>query len=61
MRTVDLFRHTDNEGDALTAQGVQAAEQVAREQLTPPYNVFVSTGASRATQMLEILRRAANQ
>jgi broad specificity phosphatase PhoE len=61
MKTVDLFRHTDNDGDALTAEGVRAAEKVAREQLTPPYNVFVSTGASRATHMLEILRRAANQ
>ena len=61
MRTVDLFRHTDNEGDELTADGVQAAEKVAREQLSPPYNAFVSTGASRATHMLEILRRAANQ
>ena len=25
MRTVDLFRHTDNDGDELTPEGVQAA------------------------------------
>ena len=61
MRTVDLFRHTDNDGDALTPEGVQAAAKVAREQLSPPYNAFVSTGAARATHMVEILRRAANQ
>jgi len=61
MKTVDLFRHTDNDGDALTPAGVAAAEQVAREELTPPYHAFVSTGAARATQMLEILRRAVNQ
>jgi broad specificity phosphatase PhoE len=61
MRTVDLFRHTDNDGDALTPEGVEAAEKVAREQLSPPYNAFVSTGAARATHMVEILRRAANQ
>ena len=61
MRTVDLFRHTDNDGDALTPDGIRAAEKLARAHLTPPYNAFVSTGAVRATQMLEILRRAVNQ
>jgi broad specificity phosphatase PhoE len=61
MRTVDLFRHTDNDGDELTADGVEAAERVGRELLTPPYDAYVSSGAARATQMLEILRRAAGQ
>jgi broad specificity phosphatase PhoE len=61
MRTVDLFRHTDNDGDALTPEGVEAAERVGRELLTPPYDAYVSSGAARATQMLEILRRAAGQ
>lgn len=61
MRTVDLFRHTDNDGDALTPDGIREAEKLARAHLTPPYNAFVSTGAARATQMLEILRRAVNQ
>jgi broad specificity phosphatase PhoE len=61
MRTVDLFRHTDNNGEELTAEGVEAAERVAAERLTPPYDAYVSSGAARATQMLEILRRAAGQ
>ena len=61
MRTVDLFRHTDNDGDQLTPEGVEAAERVGRELLSPPYHAYVSSGAGRATQMLEILRRAAGQ
>jgi len=61
MRTVDLFRHTDNDGDELTADGVAAAEEGGRELLTPPYDAYVSSGAARATQMLEILRRMAGQ
>jgi broad specificity phosphatase PhoE len=61
MRTVDLFRHTDNDEDQLTPEGVEAAERVGRELLTPPYDAYVSSGAARATQMLEILRRAAGQ
>lgn len=61
MRYVELRRHTDNDGDALTREGVAAAEQIRRDLLHPPYAAFVSTGAARATQMLEILRRAAGQ
>jgi broad specificity phosphatase PhoE len=61
MRTVDLFRHTDNDGDELTSDGVESAESIGRERLTPPYDAYVSSGAARATQMLEILRRAAGQ
>lgn len=61
MRTVDLLRHTDNDGDRLTPEGVDAAERVGRELLTPPYDAYVSSGAARATQMLEILRRVAGQ
>jgi phosphohistidine phosphatase SixA len=61
MRYVEILRHTDNDGDALTAQGVSAAEAIGRDRLTPPYAAFVSTGAARATQMLEILRHAAGQ
>jgi hypothetical protein len=40
---------------------VADAEQIGRHRLHPPYTAFVSTGAARATQMLEILRRAAGQ
>src|SRR5215211_5806292 len=61
MRYVELRRHTDNDGDALTPDGVAAAEAIGRDRLHPPYAAFVSTGAARATQMLEILRHAAGQ
>jgi hypothetical protein len=61
MRYVELRRHTDNEGDRLTPQGAADAEVIGRGGLHPPYAAFVSTGAARATQMLEILRHAAGQ
>jgi phosphohistidine phosphatase SixA len=61
MRYVELRRHTDNEGDRLTPRGVADAELIGRDRLHPPYTAFVSTGAVRATQMLEILRHAAGQ
>jgi hypothetical protein len=61
MRYVELRRHTDNEGDRLTPRGVADAEVTGRRGLHPPYAAFVSTGAARATQMLEILRHAAGQ
>jgi hypothetical protein len=61
MRYVELRRHTDNDGDRLTAQGVADAEAIGQHQLHPPYAALVSTGAARCTQMLEILRRAAGQ
>jgi broad specificity phosphatase PhoE len=58
MKYVELFRHTDNDGDRLTPAGVSAAEAIGRERLTPPYDAFVSSGAARATQMLKILQAA---
>lgn len=61
MRSLELFRHTDNEGDELTEAGVAAAEVIGRERLHPPYHAFVSTGAARATRMAEILRAAVSQ
>jgi phosphohistidine phosphatase SixA len=61
MRYVELRRHTDNDGDHLTPRGVADAEAIGRERLHPPYAAFVSTGAARATQMLDILRHAAGQ
>lgn len=61
MRYLELRRHTDNDADALTPDGIAAAEAIGRNRLNPPYAAFVSTGAGRATQMLEILRRAAGQ
>jgi hypothetical protein len=61
MRYVELLRHTDNDGDKLTSEGIAAAEAIGRERLTPPYALFGSTGASRATEMVEILRRIVGQ
>ena len=61
MRYAELRRHTDNDGDALTPDGVAAAEAIGEDGLHPPYSSLVSTGAKRSTQMLEILRRAAGQ
>ena len=61
MRYVELWRHTDNDGDKLTAEGIAQAEAIGRERLTPPYVVFGTTGASRATEMVQILRRLVGQ
>jgi hypothetical protein len=61
MRYVELFRQIDNDGDVLTPKGIRAAESIGLERLSPPYAFFGSPGAHRATQMVEILRRAARQ
>ncbi len=61
MRYVELRRHTDNDGDQLTAQGVADAQAIGREGLQPPYAAFISSGAARATEMVTILRHAAGQ
>lgn len=61
MRYVELRRHTDNDGDKLSEQGVSDAEAIGQSGLRPPYAAFLSTGAERATEMLRILRRAAGQ
>lgn len=58
---IELRRHTDNDGDALSEKGVRDAEAIGRDGLHPPYAAFVSTGAARATEMLTILRTAAGQ
>src|SRR5690349_4999038 len=61
VRYVELRRHTDNDGDRLTSQGISDAERIGRDGLHPPYTAFVSTGAQRAIQMVEILRHAVGQ
>jgi broad specificity phosphatase PhoE len=48
-KTVDLFRHTDADGDVLTDAGVRAALE-AGSQLHDDYHLFISSGAQRATQ-----------
>jgi broad specificity phosphatase PhoE len=50
-RYVELRRHTDSDGDALTEDGVRAALEIGR-QLAGGYTLLVSTGAQRATQTL---------
>jgi broad specificity phosphatase PhoE len=50
-RYVELRRHTDSDGDALTADGVRAALDLGRE-LAGGYELLVSSGAQRATQTL---------
>jgi NAD(P)-dependent dehydrogenase (short-subunit alcohol dehydrogenase family) len=48
---VELRRHTDNEADVLTPEGVRVAVETG-SQLTGGYDVLVSSGAQRATQTL---------
>jgi broad specificity phosphatase PhoE len=48
---VELRRHTDADGDVLTPEGVQAALEIGTR-LEGGYEIFVSTGAQRATQTL---------
>lgn len=60
QKEVELRRHTDNDGDVLSAEGVAAALQLGA-QLRGGYNVAVSTGAQRATQTLGCLLAALGQ
>jgi phosphohistidine phosphatase SixA len=48
---VELRRHTDNDGDMLTSEGVRMAVEIG-SRLTGGYDLLVSTGAQRATQTL---------
>jgi hypothetical protein len=50
-RSVELRRHTDNDGDVLTDEGVAAALRIGAG-LGGGYRVGVSSGAQRATQAL---------
>lgn len=49
MKTVELRRHTEADGDALTAEGVRAALALGTG-LVGGYEVVVTSGAQRATQ-----------
>ncbi len=51
MKTLDLVRHTDAEGDVLTRAGVRAAVEMGGR-LAGTYDLLVSSGAQRATQTL---------
>src|SRR5919197_2529015 len=59
-RYVELRRHTDNDGDELSEEGVHAALEIGR-QLPGGYTLLVSTGAQRATQTLACLACALRQ
>jgi broad specificity phosphatase PhoE len=50
-REIELLRHTDADGDVLTAEGVSAALAIGAR-LRGGYDLAVSTGAQRATQTL---------
>ena len=50
-REIERRRHTDNDGDVLTAEGVEAALAIGAR-LQGGYHFGVSTGAQRATQTL---------
>jgi broad specificity phosphatase PhoE len=48
-RRVELRRHTDNDSDVLTSDGVRAAVRIGAG-LDSDYDLIVSSGAQRATQ-----------
>jgi broad specificity phosphatase PhoE len=48
-KSVELRRHTDNDGDRLTPKGVAAAVEIGRT-LDGDFDLVVSSGAQRATQ-----------
>ncbi len=50
-RYLELRRHTANDGDVLTGEGVRAALELGAR-LAGPYDLLVSSGAQRATQAL---------
>jgi len=50
-KTIVLLRHTDNDGDVLSPDGVAAAVRLGAS-LDGPFDVAVSTGAQRATQTI---------
>ena len=59
-RVVELRRHTDNNGDVLSDEGVAAALRLGAG-LAGGYRVVVSTGAQRATQTVGCLLAALGQ
>jgi len=57
---LELRRHTDNDDDVLSAEGVRQALEIGAE-LHGNYEVLVSTGAQRATQTLACFVAALGQ
>ena len=56
-RTIVLLRHTDNDGDVLSPEGVRAAVALGGA-LDGPFDLAVSTGAQRATQTIACMLAA---
>ena len=54
-KVLEIRRHTDNDGDVLSPDGVVAALRIGREELQDRYAVAVSSGAQRATQTIGCL------
>ncbi len=48
--TIEVRRHTDNDGDVLSADGIEHALALGRNARGTDYALVVSTGAQRATQ-----------
>jgi broad specificity phosphatase PhoE len=59
-KAVELRRHTDNDGDALTEDGVRAALEIGAR-LRGDYRLLVSSGMQRATQTLACFLAALGQ
>jgi broad specificity phosphatase PhoE len=59
-KEIELVRHTDADGDVLTAEGVGAALEIGAR-LRGGYDRAVSTGAQRATQTLACILAALGQ
>jgi hypothetical protein len=59
-REIELRRHTDADGDVLSAEGVAAALEIGTR-LHGGYHLGVSTGAQRATQTLACFLAALGQ
>jgi broad specificity phosphatase PhoE len=51
VKIVELRRHTDADGDVLTGQGIRAAVKIGAGLVTQ-FDLFISSGAQRATQTL---------
>ena len=57
---VELRRHTDNDDDTLSEEGISAALEIGST-LSGPYEVLVSSGAQRSTQTLGCFLAALGQ
>ena len=51
VKSIELRRHTDSDGDLLSRKGVETAFDIGVS-LRDPYEIMVSSGAQRATQTI---------